>query len=59
MAEEVDKRPARAGGARWNASADFISKPKTVPELQPDADLDPLDKAKLELEKKLDATAEK
>ena len=29
------------------------------PELQPDTDLNPLDKAKLELEKELDATAEK
>ena len=37
----------------------FAVKRKLVPELQPDGDLQPLDKAKRDLEDKLDATAEK
>ncbi len=40
-------------------SAELNRKRKTEPELKPDADLEPLDKAKLDLEQKLDATAEK
>ena len=46
-------------GRTRGSSAEFILRPKRGPELRPDADLDPLDKAKAELLKKLDATAEK
>ena len=38
---------------------DFVFKPKKLPDLQPDSDMEPIDKAKIELEKELDATAEK
>jgi len=40
-------------------ATDFTFKPKKAAELQPDTDLEPLDKAKKDLEKKLDATAER
>lgn len=41
-------------------SFDFMvkRKPEPEPELRPDSDLEPLEKAKMDLEKKLDATAE-
>ena len=39
--------------------ADFVLKPKKLPEFQPDVEPDALQKAKQALEKKLDATAER
>jgi tetratricopeptide (TPR) repeat protein len=42
-----------------DSSSDFMFTPKRPPESRPGADLEPLDKAKSELEKTLDATAER
>ena len=57
-----EKEKARKGPAgSLDDPADFISRPKlrTEAELKPDIDLDPLERAKRDLEKELDATAEK
>ncbi len=57
--EEKIKKARQDQESFLNDTTDFIFKPKKAAELEPDVDSDPLDKAKKDLEKKLDATAEK
>lgn len=54
-----EKQARQTGKNSPEFAGDFNVKLKTEPELQPDAGMDSLDKAKKELENKLDATAQR